>query len=84
MGEGSGVYRVLVGKPERHQWGDSGAGGRIILRWIFRKWDVGVWTGLSWLMIETGGGLLAVSKYSNNYVCFLCVVYFYMTYSTSY
>jgi hypothetical protein len=23
--------------------------GRIILRWIFRKWDVGVWTGLSWL-----------------------------------
>jgi hypothetical protein len=23
--------------------------------WIFRKWDVGVWTGLSWLRIETGG-----------------------------
>jgi hypothetical protein len=20
-----------------------------VLRWIFRKWDVGVWTGLSWL-----------------------------------
>jgi hypothetical protein len=30
--------------------------GRIILRWIFRKWDVGVWTGLDWLRIETGGG----------------------------
>jgi hypothetical protein len=28
----------------------------IILRWIFRKWDVGVLTGLIWLMIETGGG----------------------------
>jgi hypothetical protein len=28
----------------------------IILRWIFRKWDVGVWTGLSWLRIEPGGG----------------------------
>jgi len=22
--------------------------GRIILRWIFRKWDVGLWTGSSW------------------------------------
>jgi hypothetical protein len=32
--------------------------GRIILRRIFRKWDVGVWTGLSWLRIETGGGHL--------------------------
>jgi hypothetical protein len=23
-----------------------------------QKWDVGVWTVLSWLRIETGGGLL--------------------------
>jgi hypothetical protein len=30
-------------------------GGRIILGWIFRKWDVGVWTGLGWLRIETVG-----------------------------
>ena len=30
---------------ERDHWGDSGADGRIILRWIFRKWDVGIWTG---------------------------------------
>jgi hypothetical protein len=29
--------------------------GRIILRWIFRQWDVGVWTGSSWLRIWTGG-----------------------------
>jgi hypothetical protein len=28
------------------------------LRQIFRKWDVGAWTGLSWLRIETGGGHL--------------------------
>jgi hypothetical protein len=32
--------------------------GRIILRRIFRKRDVGVWTGLSWFRIETGGGHL--------------------------
>jgi hypothetical protein len=40
---------------ERDHWGDPGVDGRIILRWKFRKWDVGVWTGLSWLRIETGG-----------------------------
>ena len=39
-------------------WGDPGVDGRTILRWIFRKWDVGVWTGLSWLRIGTGGGHL--------------------------
>jgi hypothetical protein len=33
---------------------DPGVDGRTILRWIFRKWDVGVWTGLIWLRIKTG------------------------------
>jgi hypothetical protein len=40
---------------KRNHWGDPETDGRIILRWIFRKWDVGVWTGLSWIRIETGG-----------------------------
>jgi hypothetical protein len=31
----------LVGKPEGNSLVDTGVGGRIILRWIFRKWDVG-------------------------------------------
>jgi hypothetical protein len=35
-----------------------GVDGRIILRWIFGKWDVGVWTELGWLRIGTGGGRL--------------------------
>ena len=43
---------------ERHHWGNPGVDGRIILRWIFRRWDVGVLTESSWLRIGTGGGHL--------------------------
>jgi len=59
MGESIGVYRVLMGKPEgKSHLGDPGVDGRIIFRWIFRKWGVEVWTGSSWLRIGTGGGHL--------------------------
>ena len=59
VGEERGAYRVLVGKPEgrrplgrpRRRWG-------IMLGWICRRWDVGIWTGLGWPRIETGGGRL--------------------------
>jgi len=38
---------------------DPDIDGRIILRWIFRKWDVDrAWTGSSWLRIGTAGRLL--------------------------
>ena len=59
MGEGRGVHRVLVGKPEgkRPLGRDPDIDGRIILRWIFRKWE-GVETGWSWLRIGTDGGHL--------------------------
>jgi hypothetical protein len=36
---------------ERDHWGNPGVDGKIILRWIFRKWDVRVWTGLRWFRI---------------------------------
>ena len=59
MGERRGVYRVLVGKPERNR-----TLGRPRSRWKdnikidFRKWDIREWTGSSWLRIGTGGGHL--------------------------
>jgi hypothetical protein len=34
---------------------DPGVDGRIQIRWIFRKCDLGKWTGLIWLAIGTGG-----------------------------
>jgi hypothetical protein len=59
MREGRGVYSVLVGKPEgkkplerpRCRWEDN-------IKMDLQEVDCGVWTGLSWLRIETGGGHL--------------------------
>ena len=43
---------------ERDHWGDQDVDGRIILRWIFRKWEGVVGTGWSCLRMGTGGGRL--------------------------
>jgi len=43
---------------ERDLLGDPDMNGEIIIRWIFRKWDVGVWTGSSWLRLGTDVGHL--------------------------
>jgi hypothetical protein len=51
-------FILLIYKSARDHWGDPGVDGRIILRRIFRKWDVGVWTGSMWLRIGTVGGHL--------------------------
>jgi hypothetical protein len=53
------VYRVLVRKPEgKRLMRRPGVDGRIILRRIFRKWHVGLWTESSWLRIGAVGGNL--------------------------
>ena len=50
---------ILVGNPEgKNHLEDRGVDGRLTLRCIFKKWNVGVWTGSSWLRIRTGGGYL--------------------------
>jgi len=56
MGEERGVYSVLVGKPEGRR-----PLGRPRRRWMgnirmdLQGWVVGIWTGLGWPRIETGG-----------------------------
>ena len=50
----SGIGEVYTGfwwrkVRETDHLGDPGVDGRIILRCIYRKWDVGVWTGSIWL-----------------------------------
>jgi hypothetical protein len=49
---------------EGDQLGDPDLDGRIILRWIFRKWEGVVGTGWSGLRIRTGGGHLYDNKLS--------------------
>jgi len=57
-----GEERCIQGFGGKHEGkdhvGDPDVDGRIILRWIFWKWDVEVWTGSSWARTGTGGGHL--------------------------
>ena len=45
-------------RREGDHWGDLGVDGWIILGWISRRCDVGIWIGLGWSRIGTGGGRL--------------------------
>ena len=47
-----------VNLKERNHLKDPGTDGRIILKLIINKWDEMAWTGLIWLRIRTGSGLL--------------------------
>ena len=56
-GKGRGVYRFLVGKPGgKRTEGGPDVDDKIMLRWVFCKKGVGLWTGTSWLKLGTGGG----------------------------
>jgi len=54
MGEETGCIGSWWGnRREGDHWGDLGVDG-----WISRTWDMGIWTGLGWPSIGTGGGRL--------------------------
>ena len=53
MGERIGEYMVLVGKPERKRpLGRPWRRWRIILKWVFRKWNLGV---VYWIELAQDG-----------------------------
>jgi hypothetical protein len=59
MGEERGCTGSWWGnRRERDHWGDLGVDGWIILGLNSGKWDVCIWTGLSWPRMETDGGRL--------------------------
>jgi len=41
-------------RGKKDHWGDQDVVGRIILRYIFRRWDVGLCRGSIWAGIVTG------------------------------
>ena len=59
IGERRGVYKLLVGTPEgkkplgrpRRMWEDN-------IKMNLQEVGLGLWTGLIWLRIQTGGWLL--------------------------
>jgi hypothetical protein len=59
MVESTGIQGFGGGNlRERNHLEDLGVDGRIILRYIFRQWDVRAWSGSIWLRIGTDGGHL--------------------------
>ena len=58
-GRGEVCKGFWLGNPrKRGYWGDQDVDGRIILRWILRKWEGVVGTGWGWLRKGTVGGCL--------------------------
>jgi len=42
----------LIDLRERYHFEEHGVDRRIILKFIFKKWDGDAWTGLSWLRTD--------------------------------
>jgi hypothetical protein len=53
------VYKISVGKPEgKDHLKDQGVDGRMGSEWTVGRLAGAVWSGFTWLRINTGGGLL--------------------------
>ena len=58
-GERIGAYRVLMGRPERMRpLGRPGRKWEDNVKLYLQEMGGGIWSGLIWLRIGTGGGLL--------------------------
>jgi hypothetical protein len=67
VGEKTGFW---WGNPrERDHLEDPRVDGRITLRWIFKKWDVGIWTGLICLRSQVAGSCTRGNEPSGSVKC---------------
>jgi len=60
-GEQRCIQVWLGNLKEMDRMEDTAVDGRLMLRWIFRMWDVGSWTVSIWLKIKTRGGHLEMT-----------------------
>jgi hypothetical protein len=58
IGVGSGVYRVLLGKPVGKGPLGNRSGREDNIKVDLQEVGCGVWTGLNWIRIGTGSGHL--------------------------
>jgi len=54
IGDTRGAYRVWYGNLRVR---DLGIDGRVILKWVFKKWDGRTWAELIWIRLWTDGEL---------------------------
>jgi hypothetical protein len=77
MGRGKAYIGFWWGTlKERDHLEVSGMDGRIILRWILRKWDVGAWTGFVRCMFRPVEGIIRHQLFKTSVIKFISIFFF--------
>jgi hypothetical protein len=58
MGELRSAYKILIGKREGRRSLQRPRHGKIVLKYILKRYSVSMWSRFSWLRIGSSGWLL--------------------------